>query len=308
MLNKLENFLPTPVLAYILIVLATFLWGMSIVIVRGVHEEIPPIGLSFLRWFLGAIFLMPFVWLELFRKYQFIKQYIKLIFLLGILQVGSSAMLMVSVNFTTAINASVINAAQPALTAVAAWVLTCDRITMGQGIGIFSGLIGILIIVGRGDVLLLLSLDLNLGDGFAVLAITGWGIYAVLLHRFPRELGMTTTLFLIVLTGSLATLPFYIWESLSIRTVPFTFDTAIVVLVLGIIVSVFSIFFWNAGIRSVGPNKASIFLNMIPIFGAVLAIIFLGEQLFSFHLFGAVLVGLGITLVIKRGGQTVSQS
>ena len=89
---------------------------------------------------------------------------------------GSSAMLMVSVNFTTAINASVINAAQPALTAVAAWVLTRDRITMGQGIGIFSGLIGILIIVGRGDVLLLLSLDLNLGDGFAVLAITGWGI------------------------------------------------------------------------------------------------------------------------------------
>ena len=81
-------------------------------------------------------------------------------------------MLMVSVNFTTAINASVINAAQPALTAVAAWILTRDRITLVQGIGIFSGLVGILIIVGRADVILLLRLDLYMGDGFAVLAIT----------------------------------------------------------------------------------------------------------------------------------------
>ena len=308
MLKKLEIFLPTSAVAYVLIVLATFLWGMSIVIVRGVHEEIPPIGLSFLRWFLGAIFLLPFVWGELRRKYQFIKLHLKLIFLLGVLQVGSSAMLMVSVNFTTAINASVINAAQPALTAVAAWILTRDRITLVQGIGIFSGLVGILIIVGRADVILLLRLDFNMGDGFAVLAITGWGIYAVLLHRFPHELGMTTTLFLIVLTGSLATLPFYIWESINIRTVPLTFDTAIVLLVLGVIVSVFSIYLWNAGIRSVGPNKASIFLNLIPVFGAVLAIVFLGEKIFNFHIFGAAFVCLGITLVIKRNPQTVSQS
>ena len=301
MLRKLENFQPAPALAYFLIIFATFLWAMSIVIVRGVHEEIPPIGLSFLRWFLGGIFLLPFVWVELFRKYQLIKQQFGLIFLMGVLQVGSSIMLVMGVNFTTAINAAVINASQPAITAVAAWVLIRDRITIGHGIGIVTGLIGILIIVARADIFALLRMDLNFGDGLLVLAITGWGIYAVLLRRIPQELGMTTFLFLMIMTGSLASLPFYIWESLNVRTVPFTIDTAIVLLVLGIVVAVCSIYIWNAGVRAVGPNKASIFLNLIPVFGAILAIFFLGERLYSFHFFGAALVCVGITMVIKRG-------
>ena len=129
----------------------------------------------------------------------------------------------------------------------------------------------------------------------------GWGFYASMMHRMPRELGMTTFLFLTLAIGSLASLPFYIWESLNVKTVPFTFEAVIAIIFLGIIVSVFSIYIWNAGIRSIGANKASIFLNLIPVFGAILAIFFLGEHLLSFHFIGGVVVCLGITLVIKLG-------
>ena len=120
---------------------------MSIVTIRGVHEEVPPLGLSSLRWFLGVIFLLPFVWVELFRKYELIKRHFWWLCLMGVLQVGSSTMLVVGVNFTTAINAAVINAAQPAITAISVWVMTRDKVTLGQGIGIVTGLIGIMIIV-----------------------------------------------------------------------------------------------------------------------------------------------------------------
>ena len=220
---------------------------------------------------------------------------------MGVLQVGSSTMLVVGVNFTTAINAAVINAAQPAITAIAVWVMTRDKVTLGQGIGIVIGLFGIMIIVSRADVMTFWRLDLNMGDGFVVLAIIGWGFYASMMNRIPRELGMTTFLFLTLATGTLASLPFYIWESLNVKTVPFTFEAVIAIIFLGIIVSVFSIYMWNAGIRSIGANKAAIFLNLIPVFGAILAILFLGEHLLSFHFIGGAFVCLGITLVIKLG-------
>ena len=125
----------------------------------------------------------------------------------------------------------------------------------------------------------------NLLELIVVLAIIGWGFYASMLNRMPPELGMTTFLFLTVAMGSLASLPFYIWESYYVKTVPFTIESVVAIIFLGIIVSVFSIFIWNAGIRSVGANKASIFLNLIPVFGAILAIFFLGEHLLSFHFF-----------------------
>ncbi|MEE2745797.1 MAG: DMT family transporter [Pseudomonadota bacterium] len=287
-------------MAYFLIVLATFLWAASIVIIRGVHEQIPPLGLSFLRWFLGALFLLPFVWKELFRKTYLIKQHFLLISSLGVLQVGSSVFLVLGVNFTSAINASVINASQPGLTAAIAWILLKDKVNLTQTFGIIVGLLGIVTIITRAKLETLLLLDMNLGDGLVLLAIIGWGTYAVLMPRVPKQLGMTTFLFLILFIGSLASLPFYIFESLYIRTVPYTIDTLITLIVLGIIVSVGSIYVWNAGIRAVGPNRASIFLNLIPVFGAVLAILFLGEVLFVFHFIGALLVFFGISLVIKR--------
>ena len=152
MLKKLETFEPRPGIAYFLITCATFLWGLSIVIGRGVHQEIPPLGLSFWRWFVGAVFLLPFVCAELIRKAEIIRRHTKFIIFMGIIQIGSSVMLMVGVNFTTAINASVINAVQPAVTAVAAWILTKDKLTQGQSAGIVAGFAGILVIVAKADI------------------------------------------------------------------------------------------------------------------------------------------------------------
>ena len=103
------------------------------------------------------------------------------------------------------------------------------------------------------------------------------------------------------MAGSLSVLPFYIIETLTIRSVPVTIDSIIVFLVMGLVVSVLSIYIWNSGLRAVGPNRASIFLNLIPVFGAILAISFIGEQLFTYHFIGGALVALGITMVITQG-------
>lgn len=115
-------------------------------------------------------------------------------------------------------------------------------------------------------------------------------------------------MFFIVLTGSIMILPAYVVESIYFRPVTFSTTTLLSVLFLGVVVSAFSIFIWNAGIRSVGPNRAVILLNLIPIFGVLMAIGFLGEQLFSHHLVGASFVACGIGLVILMGRRAANSA
>ncbi len=297
-MSKIEEFTPSHSTAYAWIVVATFLWGLSVVIGRGVHDVIPPFGLSFWRWSIGLIVLWPLVWRELGRKWPLIKQNAKLLVLMGFLQVGSSTVMLLAVNFTTAVNATIMNASLPVVTIIPAWLFTRDRINAGQGIGIVAALLGVVVMTAQGKWQMLAAMDLNLGDIFAFLAVIGWSMYGALLHRLPAELGLATTLFFIILTGSIMLAPFYVVESIVFKTVPFSLLTVVVVLVLGIFVSVASILIWNAGIRSVGPNRASIFINLVPIFGIVFAMLFLGERLYPYHFAGGGMVFMGIALVI----------
>ncbi len=299
-MNLLEDFKPSPKIAYALVTTAAFLWAASIVVGRGVHEDIPPIGLAIWRWGLAALILLPLVWRDLRRKWPIIAANRNLIILLGVLQVGSSTVLFVAVNFTTAINATLISAAQPALTIIPAWLLTRDRATVRECLGIFAALVGIVVMVTRADLRILLSFELNAGDILTLAAVIGWSFYASLLHRLPDELGHTTSLFLICLTGTLSLVPFYAYETAALRAVPFTATAIASILFLAVFVSVVSVSFWNLSIRSVGPNRATIFINLIPVFGVSLAIIFLGERLFTHHLIGIAFVVVGILLVISR--------
>ncbi len=298
-LAKLETFHPGPGLAYIIIGVATFLWALSTVVVRGYHEQIPPFGLSFWRWVLATLIILPLVWRELLLKAEIIKAHFKLIWLLGFLQVGSSAIVLFSLSFTTAINATLINAAQPVLTVIPAWLLTREKINFVQGVGIMLALSGVTTMITKGDPQLLTTLSFNIGDILVVIAILGWAFFATLLHRLPKELGLTTSLFLIYLMGTISLLPFYAIELIYFRTFTATAVSLGIVTFLGIAVSVGAVSMWTAGVRSIGPNRASIFTNLIPVYAVGLAIIFLDEQLFTFHFTGAALVVVGMTLVIR---------
>lgn len=299
-MNKLEEFSPRPATAYVLLTFAAFLWGLGTVIARGVHEIVPPVGLSFWRAVIVVVVLSPFVLPELLRKWPVIAAHWKFLALMGALQLGAQAVFVLALNFTTAINAALENASQPAITAVMAWLLIRERVSLRQSLGILIALIGITVMVVRADLSALMAFDFNIGDLFVVLAVSSWALYAILLPRVPRALGLTTTLFIVMSTGGIALLPFYIVESLVYRPVSINLPTVATIVGLGLFITSTSVFIWNAGVRAVGPNRATAFMNLIPIFGAGLAILILGERLFLYHLAGAVLVWVGIQLVIRR--------
>ncbi|MDH5750469.1 MAG: DMT family transporter [Rhodospirillales bacterium] len=290
----------SPATAYLFITATVFFWSIGIVIGRGVHGTIPPVGLSFWRWFIAAMMLLPFVWKDVVRCAPLIKQSFGMLSLQGALLLTSSTLLFVAVNFTTAINAALLNATQPTMTALMVWIVVREKMGMVQVFGIIAAMAGVLTMVSGADWRVVAGLDFNIGDLLVVLATVGYAIYAINLRKIPGQLGVPTALFVILSLGSFLILPFYVGETIFIRAVPFDETLFMSVFVLSLFTSVFALLMWNAGNHAVGPNRAAIFLNAMPVFSSALAIVFLGEQLYFYHFIGAVLVAVGILLVVRK--------
>ncbi len=269
------------------------------VIGRGVHEWLPPVGLSFWRWVLAAFMLLPFIYKRLPYTLKVLRAKLGLFLLLGGLMIGSTTAILVALNFTTAINTSLVNALQPVFTVTIAWLFFSRPLQPRQWLGIASATFGVTLMICRGSLATLLTLDFNIGDVIAILSMSGFSAYAVNIFRLPADLGPAEQLFGIILGGSALLLPFYIAETMFYTPMPFNALALKAVLSLAILVSFLSMLIWNLGNQAIGPERASVFINLIPIFAAILAVIFLGESFLWFHLVGLVLVICGIFLVLR---------
>jgi len=297
----------SPFTAYIMLIAVQLAWASNLVVARGVFETVPPVGLSFWRWLAAALIMIPLVWRTLPHEIPIIRQEWKTIALLAFFMVGGSTLAVTSVTFTTATNASLVNATQPAITAFFAWLIVKDRLSWLQSLGIVSAAFGIGAMVTRFNIGVLLNLDINSGDFVMLSAVVGYALYATYFHRAPKGLTPATLLFVIFLAGSIELIPFYVAETVTYMPVPATWHAAWVTFYLATLPSVGAIFMWNAGLRTVGVTKAAIFVNLLPVFGAGLAILFLGERLYFYHVLGAAFVCAGILLVVKGKRQLAPQ-
>jgi drug/metabolite transporter (DMT)-like permease len=286
--------------AYGLIAATVLTWAIGVVIARAVHQEIPPIGLSFWRWIMATLILLPFVWGSLRKDTQLVIKNLRYFWVQGIFMTGGGMFLFVAVNFTTAINVALVNATQPILTVLIASILIRDGIKGIQILGIVAAFLGITVMVTKADLSVLMNLDFKVGDFITVLATTFYACYAINIRNMPKGIGTFPALFVILLMGSLTLFPFYIFEAVFIRPTLFSGKLVIVVVVLALLVSILSIAMWNTGNAVVGHNRAAIFVNLMPVYSAILAIYFLDEKLYLFHVVGALFVCAGIFMVIRR--------
>lgn len=287
--------------AYVLLTLTAFFLACNHVIGRAVHLQIPPVGLSFWRWVAGALILLPFVLPVLRMRWPAYRQHWRSFTLLGFLMVGSTTLVLIALTKTFAINVSLINAVQPTLTVLFAWLFLKEPLSTLRAIGIICGISGVLVMVSHADLALLAALDFQPGDSIALLAMCGFSAYALNLRRVSGEFSGIEVLFGITLTGTVMLLPFYLWEATIVQSVPVSPLSIVTILALALLVSVFGNLCWNAGNRMIGPSRASIFINLIPVFGTVLAITFLDEDLRGYHLIGGGLVVLGLILAAGIG-------
>jgi drug/metabolite transporter (DMT)-like permease len=205
---------------------------------------------------------------------------------------------------TTAVNAVLLNSALPIFTLALSWAMERERATWRQLAGLVVSLLGILIIVKRGD-LSDLRLEFHIGDAFILTAMPFWGFYSVLLKRRPPELDGLELLFVIAVIGTLLIAPFYVLETLLDRPAQLTAGSAATVAYLALFASIGAYFCWNKGVAAVGAARAGFTVHLLPAFGTILAIVFLGESVRPYHgvALAAILAGVWLATSAPRAPQ-----
>ena len=287
--------------AYILLIFATLFWSGNFIVGKAASLfEIPPFTLNFYRWLCAWLILAPFTLKEIFQKRNYILKNIKLIIILGITSITIfSSIVYYSLNFTQVISGVLMISTIPVMIIFFSWIFKIEKTNWYQISGIFFSLFGVFIIITKADIEILMNLNFNKGDLWMVVAMFSWAIYSALLRKKKFELSHIAFLQTIITTGLLFLLPAYIMEiilgnKLNIH-VPFMLTLGYVVLFPGLA----SFFFWIKGISIIGSNRAGIFLHLMPIFSALMAIAIFKEKFMLFHLIGAILIVAGIVLSAK---------
>jgi len=290
---------------YLLLTLTSLFWAGNIVLARYVAGHVPPMTLSCVRWIGAFLMLMPFAWPHLKQDWPALRARMPL--MVGLSVTGfafNNAISYWALQYTEALNALLIQSSGPLFVALWSLLLFGMRLSFAQFAGIMISLAGVLTILLRGDLAALVNIQFNRGDVMFADAVLSFGLYSALITRRPRIHPLSLICFTIG-CGALLLLPFSVWEFWNgVRLQPDALTLATVVYVM-IFPSTLAYLFFNRGIALIGPNRASPFLHLVPVFGSAMAILLLGEQPRLFHLTGYLLVLAGVVIASRPASAAV---
>lgn len=295
---KLDKIAVSP---YLLLVLTTLFWSGNVVLARLVRLDVPPIGLSFFRWAIAGLILLPFVWRLMVDEWPVVRRNIGLVLVLALLGITNfNTFIYLGVQSTTAANGALLQSIIPLVIIGLSRVILKTIIRPAQVIGILVSMWGVLNIVTGGDITALVGLDINRGDLWILAAVCTWGLYSVVLKKLPPGITPLSFLGYAISFGVLGILPLYLWEISMGKTMALNLVTAGSVAYVALFPSILAYMFWIHAVHQIGPERSGQFIHLIPVFGSLLAVLFLDEMLHLYHLVGIVLVAAGIYLATSR--------
>ncbi len=289
-------------LAYILLILTTIFWSGNFIVGKAASiYEIPPFSLNFYRWFFAGLILMPFTIKEILNKRKYILDNIGFFIILGITSITIfNSIVYYSLYYTQVISGVLMISTIPVWIIFISSILNIEKTNIFQILGVALSLTGVLFIITKADVELIKNLDFNKGDLTMVIAMFSWALYSALLKKKKYEISQISLLQVIIITGLIFLIPIYFIEMNMGNTIklgkPFYLTLTYVVLFPGLA----AFFFWIKGIALIGANRAGAFLHLMPIFGAVMAMIIFKEKFMFYHFLGAIFIVTGITLSNKK--------
>jgi len=290
--------------AYLVLVIAPVLWGGNAVAGRFAVGEWEPFTITSVRWFCATVLLLPFAWKPLQDDWPLIKKHWLTLFLLGSVGMsGFSSLMYWALNYTTAINVSIEQASMPVLIMLANFFILSQRVRLLQIVGLIMTLFGVLVSTTAGEPLQFFSQGLNRGDAIMLFACVFYAGYTFGL-RWRPDIHWLSFLTVITFSAFVLTIPFVSWE---LSQKPFVVPGLkgwLVLLYVIIFPTVVSQLCYARGVQLLGGNRAGLFLNLVPIFGSVLAVIILGEFFRWYHFLGLTLVLAGIALAERAADKT----
>jgi drug/metabolite transporter (DMT)-like permease len=288
--------------AYVLLTLTPLFWSVNWILGRGLATDIPPMAMTFFRWFFSILILAPFALPKVRRDWPIVRRNWKTLLFLGAIGIGShNALAYLGLNYTTATNGLILNSFIPVMIVAMSWLFLREPLSGLQLTGIVVSLTGVLSILSQGSVDTLLSFRLNGGDLLVILSMAMWSAYTICLRWRPPGLHMLTFLFVLICVGDLAVLPLFAAEVAFGRHMAVTAANVSALVTVALFSSVLAYIFWNRGVELVGASVAGLFVHLMPVFGVVLAWIFLGERLAAFHVAGIGLILTGIWMTTRYG-------
>jgi drug/metabolite transporter (DMT)-like permease len=285
---------------YLLLTMTALLWSTNLILGRYIAGHVPPIAISCIRWGVASLLILPLAWPHLRRDWPAIRADLPLLAVLGVTGYTANSILSYyGLQYTTALNALLMQSVGPLF--VALWALLLFRIVMtpAQMIGISISMLGVLVIIMHGDLTGLASINFNKGDLMVIGALLTFGLYSSLV---TRRRPMHPFSFLVVVAAIAAVLmsPLAAAEAAAGFHIKFDLQTVAATLYAAVFPSALAIMFFNRGVELIGPNRAAPFFHLTPAFGSVLAIVFLGEQPMLYHFIGYVLVLAGVFIAARK--------
>lgn len=279
-----------------LLALGALSWAASVVVGRAAAFDIPPSLFTLLRWTGALLIVAPLAWRRLRHEWPALWRKRWVVTILAFLGVGAYNNLVYhGLHSTTAVNALLLNSATPLFILVVAFVLFGDRPTWRQAVAIMISVAGVAIIAAEGSLETLRRLSFNPGDLIITLAVLLYAIYSSLLRLRPAVHPLS---FLAVITalGSAMMLPFAVAEYAAGARLHPTPLAILAILYSAVFPAAMAYLFYNRGVELIGAARAGQYIHLMPVFGVLLAVIFLGETLHPYHLTGITLIATGLWL------------
>lgn len=282
--------------AYILLALTTLFWACNAIAGKLAIGEISPMLLTALRWAIACAILLAIGWRRFAGDWPVVKKHLLLLFALGAAGFTFfNAALYSALEYTSAINVSIEQAAMPMVIMALNFLFFRINVTASQIVGFVLSVIGIAIVASHGELSRLAALDVNFGDALMILAVVTYSAYTVAL-RYRPAIHWQSLMITLCFAAFLATLPFLLWEQAAGNLVAPTSTGWMIVAFTAIFPSILSQIFYIRGVELIGPNRAGLFINLVPIYGTGLSILILGEAFHLYHLLALALVLGGIAL------------
>lgn len=285
-------------LAIVLLIASSFFWSGNFFSGKVAFLiNLTPFKLSFFRWILALLILLPFTYKQIIIDLNYYRKNIFLMIIISILGVTFfNSFTYISLRSSMVINSTLMASIAPVMMIGFSWLLFRTKTTKLQFAGIILSLIGAFSIILKGNLDNLYNLYFTSGDLWMIAAVISWCLYSVLLKKIDSKTSQLANLEVMIIIGIIFITPFYIFESVNLTFLPSSQLDFVIISYVAVFASIVAFFSWNKGVSIIGPNRASLFLHLIPVFSAVWAITFLDEKFAFFHIIGVIFILSGIIL------------